>query len=165
MKRLTLIRHAQAEDAVGGQADFDRVLTRRGSGDAAEMARRLKQCKFPLPLVVSSTAARALATAEFFVQSLRVPIDLYRRDDRLYTAGPAEYLKVLREYESDHQHVIIIAHNPGITETADKLCSERAIDALPTGSIITMVFKLTRWCDLQWHSGCDAELDYPARPS
>ena len=40
MKRLTLVRHAQAESAIGEQSDFDRVLTRRGTEDAAEMARR-----------------------------------------------------------------------------------------------------------------------------
>ena len=57
MKRLTLVRHAQAESALAEQSDFDRMLTRRGADDAAEMARRLKRRKLRPDFIRASLAA------------------------------------------------------------------------------------------------------------
>src|SRR5436190_1452722 len=125
MKRLTLVRHAQAESAVSEQSDFERTLTRRGQRDATEMARRLKQHKQQIDLILSSPALRALATAEIFLQVLKVPVNRLTADERLYTAGSQELLQTLRESDDRAKHVLIVAHNPGITEFADKLSHER----------------------------------------
>jgi phosphohistidine phosphatase len=163
MKRLTLVRHAQAESGDPGQADFVRMLTRRGLEDAAEMARRLKARKLHVDYILSSTAPRAYATAEMFARGLKLAASSIEKDDRLYTAGPHEFLAVLRELNSAHKHILITAHNPGITEFADKLSSERRIDAMPTCAVATMQFDIGTWADLRWHTGTDVDLDYPAR--
>ena len=163
MKRLTLVRHAQADSADPGQSDFERLLTRRGMEDAAEMARRLKARKLQVDYIVSSTAPRAFATAELFARGLK--ISAIEKDDRLYTAGPNEYLTVLHELASSHGHILIAAHNPGITEFADKLSNDRRIDAMPTCSVATMQFAIDAWSDLRWGTGTDVDLDYPARQS
>jgi len=163
MKRLTLVRHAQAEAGHPGQSDFERTLTRRGTEDAAEMARRLKARKAHVNFIVSSTAPRAFTTAELFARTLKVSPSSIDKDDRLYTAGPNEFLTVLRELDSAHEHVLITAHNPGITEFADKLSSERRIDAMPTCAMATMQFDIVNWSDLRWRAGTGVDLDYPAR--
>lgn len=160
MKRLTLVRHAQAEPALAGQTDFERVLTRRGSEDANEMSRRLKRRKWVPDLILASTAIRALSTAEIFGTVLRATV---RADDRIYTAGPQEYLRVLKEVESEYAHVMIVAHNPGITEFADRLCSERTIDAMPTCAIVTMSFAVSAWSGVDWDLGVEVEFDYPGQ--
>jgi len=162
MKRLTLVRHAQAESAYPGQSDFERVLTRRGVEDAAEMARRLKARKLSVDYILSSPAPRAFATAEVFARGLKISPACIEKDDRLYTAGPAEFLAVLHELNA-HAHILVAAHNPGITEFADKLSSERRIDAMPTCAVTTMQFAIDDWTDLQWNTGTDVDLDYPAR--
>jgi phosphohistidine phosphatase len=164
MKRLTLVRHAQADSAHSGQADFERLLTRRGMEDAAEMARRLKARKLQVDYILSSTAPRAFATAELFARGLKMQTAI-EKDDRLYTAGPNEFLTVLHELNSSHTHILITAHNPGVTEFADKLSSERRIDAMPTCAVTTMQFDITSWSDLRWGTGTDVDLDYPARQS
>ena len=163
MKRLTLVRHAQAESGHPGQPDFERVLTRRGMEDASEMARRLKARKLSVNYILSSTAPRALATAEVFARTLKIPHSCIEQDDRLYTAGPNEFLAVLHELNSSHPHILIAAHNPGISEFAYKLSSDRLIDAMPTCAIATMQFDVANWKDVQWGLGKDVELDYPAR--
>jgi phosphohistidine phosphatase len=163
MKRLTLLRHAQAETAHSGQSDFDRVLTRRGVEDAAEMARRLKGRKLQISFILSSTAPRAFATAELFARTLKIAATCVEKDDRLYTAGPNEFLNALQELSCEHEHILIAAHNPGITEFADKLSNERRIDAMPTCSVATMRFDIADWQDLRWGTGTEVDLDYPAR--
>jgi phosphohistidine phosphatase len=130
MKRITLLRHAQAESALGDQVDFDRALTRRGAEDAAEMARRFRMRKTPIDFLVSSTAPRAYATAEVFARTLKVSPKHFVKDDRLYTAGPGELLAVAHECHDTYAHLFIAAHNPGITDFADKLSAERRIDAI-----------------------------------
>jgi phosphohistidine phosphatase len=163
MKRLTLVRHAQAESAVGGQTDFDRALTRRGCEDASEMARRLKFRKLHVEHIISSTAPRAFATAEVFARALRLTGERVERDDRLYTAGPNEYLIVVREAAERFGHLLISAHNPCITEFADKLSSERRIDSMPTCATVTLRFAVDSWRKIDWQIGLDVELDYPGR--
>lgn len=163
MKRVTLVRHAQAEPALAGQVDFERALTRRGSEDAAEMARRLKFRKLHIDRIVSSTAHRALATAEIFARGLKLAPESIDREDRLYTAGPNEYLATLHECDDTYVHVLLAAHNPGITEFADKLSAERRIDSMPTCSVVTFKFAIKSWRDLTFESGVDVELDYPGR--
>jgi len=160
MKRLTLVRHAQAESAFAEESDFERTLTRRGAEDAAEMARRFRQRKLHPSLILASTAVRATSTAEIFGRILRCQV---QTDDRLYTAGPGDYLKVLRECDAKYAHVLVVAHNPGITEFADKLCSDRSIDAMPTCAIATMQLDIASWSELLWHLGTETDLDYPAR--
>jgi phosphohistidine phosphatase len=163
MKRLSLVRHAQAESAHSGQSDFDRLLTRRGLEDAAEMARRLKARKLHVSYIVSSPAPRAFNTAEIFARTLKIAEGNLEQDDRLYTAGPNEFLNAVHELDSSHEHILIAAHNPGITEFADRLSSERRIDAMPTCSVATLTFDISQWSELSWASGMEVDLDYPAR--
>ena len=163
MKRLTLLRHAQAETALAGQSDFERTLTRRGTQNAAEMARRLKQLKLHVDYLLSSPAPRALSTAEIFARALKVASTQFESDERLYTADAKDLLAIAREIDASHQHPLIAAHNPGITEFADKLSSERRIDAMPTCAFVTLRFNIKNWEELAWHSGVDVELDYPDR--
>jgi phosphohistidine phosphatase len=165
LKRLTLVRHAQAESALAGQSDFERALTRRGTEDAAEMARRLKQRKVHIDLLLTSPAARTMATAEIFARTLKVPSDRIDTDERLYAAEVGDYLRVLQAVEASNRHVLVVGHNPGITEFADKLSGERRIDAMPTCSVATMQIAVDAWAKLGAMSAHDVDLDYPGRLS
>jgi hypothetical protein len=64
MKTLLLIRHAKAEPPAAGIVDHDRTLADRGRRDAPEMGRRLERLNLKPNLMISSTAARAAATAD-----------------------------------------------------------------------------------------------------
>ena len=56
-KRLTLVRHGQAEWKGPQVADADRPLTRRGQAEAAEMARRLRTQEFDYDVLVVDNAS------------------------------------------------------------------------------------------------------------
>jgi phosphohistidine phosphatase len=161
MRRLTLVRHAKADTSLPGQQDWDRVLDRRGQHDAPEMARRLRSRKLKPDLILSSPAVRALSTASIMARELKVHADRIAQDERLYLADPKRILEVVRELGGDAQHVMVFAHNPGITDCANKLSAGERIDTLPTCGVFTACFAVADWSQLDWASGLEAEFDYP----
>ncbi len=163
--RLTLVRHAKTEPGRHGQEDWDRALESRGQRDAPEMARRLKQYSPKPERILSSPAVRAITTATIMARELGVSAQKVQQDERLYLASPKDMLAVIRELGERARHLMVVGHNPGITEFADRISSERSVDNLPTCAVYSLQFEIAAWSELQWDSGVDAELDYPKRSS
>jgi phosphohistidine phosphatase len=161
--RLTLVRHAKTEPARAGQEDWDRVLEPRGQRDAPEMARRMKELDSKPDRVLASPAVRAITTANIIVRELGISAQKVQQDERLYLASPKDILAVIRELGGRSRHLMIVGHNPGLTEFADRISSERSVDNLPTCAVYTLQFEIKDWSELEWSSGIDAELDYPKR--
>ena len=87
MKRLFLLRHAKAQPADGSIEDFDRTLMLSGMQDAGAMARYLRKSDYQVDLILCSSAARTVQTAELVLHELECEIE-YR--DNLYLAEPAK---------------------------------------------------------------------------
>jgi phosphohistidine phosphatase len=163
MLRLTLVRHAKTEPAHPGQEDWDRVLEARGQRDAPEMGRRMRQQQLKPDRVLSSPAVRAITTATIMTRELGVAASKVVQDERLYLAGPKDMLRVVQELGGNTGHLMVVGHNPGITEFADRLSSERSIDNMPTGAVYTLEFDIGTWAELGWASGVNAEFEYPKK--
>jgi len=161
MKRLTLVRHSKSDWSLPGQQDWDRALNKRGQRDAPEMARRLRARKLKPDAILSSPAVRALATATIMARELKIAPSIVRQDERLYLAGPADMLTVIRELGGDTRHLMVFGHNPGITEFANRLSAGDRIDNMPTSAVFTATFAIADWSELDWGSGQDAQFDYP----
>jgi phosphohistidine phosphatase len=161
MKRLTLVRHGKAEEAVSGQEDWHRPLAPKGHRQAKRMGDRLEDRELIPDLILSSPAARAIATAKLIARVLGYSEKKIQEDDRLYLASPKKILEVLWEVDKQVKHVMVFGHNPGITDCADKLSSERPIDAMPTCAVVTARFAIKHWDELAWATGVDVDLDYP----
>jgi phosphohistidine phosphatase len=161
--RLTLVRHAKTEPARAGQEDWDRALEARGQRDAPEMARRLKHRDLKPDKILSSPAVRALATATIMARELGVSAQKVHQDERLYLAAAKDILAVVREFGGRTRHLMLVGHNPGLTDFADRISGERSLDNLPTCAVYTLQFAIKDWSELEWDSGVDAELDYPKR--
>src|SRR6185503_12724193 len=161
--RLTLVRHAKTEPGRPGQEDWDRVLEPRGQRDAPEMARRVKQLSPKIDRILSSPAVRAITTATIMARELGVAAQKVQQDERLYLASPKDMLAVIQQLGERTKHLVIVGHNPGITEFADRICAERSIDNMPTCAVYTLQFDIKEWSELAWDSGIDAELDYPKK--
>ena len=161
MKRLTLVRHAKSDWSLPGQNDWDRPLNKRGQRDAPEMARRLRSRRLKPDLILSSPAVRAVTTASVMARELKVPAARLVQDERLYLAGPADLLAVVRELGGEARHLMVFGHNPGMTEFANRLSAGDQIDNLPTCGVFTAEFDVQDWSGLDWGGGQEAEFDYP----
>lgn len=158
---LTLLRHAKAEPGGSDREDWHRALDPKGRRDAADVSRRLRERELVPTLILSSPAVRAIDTAKVFARALGtsnlVP------DERLYLATPKVMLEVVRERGGEADHLMVVGHNPGITEFADQLSAERSLDNMPTCSAYTLRFDIRNWKQLDWRSGTDADFEYPGR--
>ena len=147
MKTLVLIRHAKSSWKDASLADRDRPLNDRGKRDAPEMGRRLAVWGGPPDLIVSSPAARALATARVIAEAVGYPVDRIREDERIYMAGPAELLEAIHDLDDGDDRVFLFGHNPGLTDLVDAL-SEPALENVPTCGIVELQLTGDRWADL-----------------
>lgn len=68
MKRIYFIRHAEAQS--GGISDFERKLSPRGEEDALRLGELLRSRRVAPHLIVSSSAVRALTTAQIIADAL-----------------------------------------------------------------------------------------------
>lgn len=150
MKTLILARHAKStSDITGG--DFERQLNDRGIADAPTMALYLKQCGYLINQIISSDAVRALATAEAYKESLTPDQNLITHHD-LYLASADTIVDIVSRISPDVSSVMIVGHNPGMTEALDFFIHER-IDDMPTCSVGIVQFDVSRWSDIRQGAG------------
>src|SRR4029077_7649303 len=80
LKRLTLMRHADARWKDPGVSDVDRPLSRRGTTAAEAVARRLLELELVPDLLIASPARRTQQTAEIVARELPLPTRLLGRE-------------------------------------------------------------------------------------
>lgn len=163
MKHLTLIRHAKSDWHSAARSDFERPLNQRGQKAAPLMGRRLATRGGAADLLLVSPAERARRTAELIAAELDEPppIDYV---EAIYDADLSTLIELLHNLDDDLHEVILVGHNPGVTELGRWLCSQ-APHHLPTCALLEFELPLMSWSDLS--AGC-AELrlyDFPKNPS
>jgi phosphohistidine phosphatase len=145
VKRLTLMRHADAQWKDPEVADFARPLNRRGSSEAEAMGRRLADLALAPDLIISSPARRAQQTAEIVARELALAPRSIRFEEALYLAGAQEILKLARSIGPRVPHLLILGHNPGISELAHLLAPSTDMSGLATAAFSTMTFEVEQW--------------------
>jgi phosphohistidine phosphatase len=161
-KRLSLVRHANAEQD-SDVRDFERPLSRKGQGEAVEMARRFQERGLTPDLILSSAATRTRETAETFARVLGVAPRLLQADDSLYLADGDHILSIIRAVGPRVGHLMVIGHNPGISAAAISLAPEAISNDLPTCGTLTMSVSCTKWALIDRRCVRDTERDSPRK--
>jgi phosphohistidine phosphatase len=120
MRNLFLLRHAKSSWKDASLSDFDRPLSNRGKQDAPLIARQFLKNKIEIDLIISSSARRTLETGKIFENVLRLTSKILK-DDNLYYASSYDMLKTITQINDNIRNVIIVCHNPGITNLANYL--------------------------------------------
>lgn len=161
-KRLTLIRHANAEQDADVR-DFDRPLSRKGRGEAQDMAERFLARGSKPDLILTSAAVRTRDTAEAFAKVLGIPPRLLQADDSLYLADGEQLIGAIRAVGPRVGHLMVIGHNPGISAAAISLAPEAVTADLPTCGMLTMSVSCATWSLIDRRCVRDAERDAPKK--
>jgi phosphohistidine phosphatase len=161
-RRLTLIRHGNAEQD-SDVRDFERPLSRKGQGEASDMAGRFQARGFIPDLILTSAAVRTRETAEAFAKVLGVAPRLLQADDALYLADGDYILGAIRAVGPRVRHLMVIGHNPGISAAAIALAPETVNTDLPTCGALTMNVACKEWNLIDRRCIRDAEHDSPSR--
>ena len=111
------------------------------------MGSRLADLVGEVDLIVSSPAARAMATARIVAEAMGYPADAIGEDERIYEAGPAELLAVIRDIDPALATVLLFGHNPGLTQLVNEL-SEPLVDNVPTCGAVELRLAIERWADV-----------------
>ncbi len=164
MKTLTLLRHAKSSWSNPGLGDHERPLNTRGERDAPEMARRINEAGIRPSLIVSSPATRAWNTAKFLAKEISYPNEFLQRDNKLYGAGLDTLIRYLASQDSGFNSILMVGHNPGLTEFANYLVPD-VTNNLPTAGVLSVQIDSDDW-DLRDAKSITLDLyDYPKRVS
>ena len=148
MKILTLLRHAKSSWDDAGLADHDRSLAKRGYHDAPRMGRRLAELGLEPDLLLTSSALRARQTAELVEPKLRNDRLTVAVDPNLYLASPGELLHVLQQTAASIDCLVMVGHNPGLTQLANMLLPTLNLDNLPTAGAVAIECDVENWAQL-----------------
>jgi phosphohistidine phosphatase len=151
---LILTRHAKSDWGTPGLPDFDRPLNDRGRRAADALGRWLAEQGHRPQEVILSGARRTVETWDGIVRALD-PATAARAERRLYDAAPDRMLEVLRE--AGATPVMMIGHNPGIAEFANRLAiappADPRFEDYPTGATTVIRFLRDSWSDVGWEEG------------
>jgi phosphohistidine phosphatase len=148
VKRLTLMRHGNAQWKDPQISDFDRPLTRRGHSEAEAMGRRLMELQLVPTILLTSNARRAAQTAEIVARELGVSARNVRNEESLYLAPAEDILHIVQLTGPRIPHLMIVGHNPGISEVAHLLAPNRGIPVFDTASACSFTFDTNSWSDV-----------------
>lgn len=162
MKRLLIMRHARAEPtSVDG--DAERALSASGDQEALLMGRRLAQRALYPERLLASAARRARQTAETLARALHFPLAGIELNPDLYLADRARLLECLRGQPEDVATVMLVGHEPGLSDLCRFLTQVR-LDALPTAAIFAAEAAVASWRELDAGVARLAFFDAPTLP-
>ena len=158
MRRLMLLRHAKS-NWPAGVADRDRPLAARGREAAPMMGGYLAEELLLPDLVLISPAQRTVETWEMVAPMLpEKPATHY--EPRIYEAKASALLHVAQETEPAVKALLMIGHNPGFEELAqrlighgDRYAAARMSQKYPTCGLAVLDFDVEDWRDVAERSG------------
>jgi phosphohistidine phosphatase len=152
MRTLLVLRHAKAEDTRPGAPGHARRLTAEGERQAAALGEELRRDQVPIDLVLCSSATRAQQTAQALGTTAPVIVS-----DRLFDAGGDEILALVREFDDDADHVLLVGHAPALPAVVQELSDPDTSDPaalatlerrFPAGALATLAVP-GPWRDLE----------------
>ena len=146
MKTLLLMRHAKSDYPLGA-SDHDRPLNRRGRLASALMGAFLDDAALVPALAYVSSAARAQET--WARMRLKVKMETA---PSLYHAMAEEALAAAQSAPEEAETLLILWHQPGIRDCANRLIGSREVHDYPTAQIVGIGFDC-RWSDIAFGLG------------
>ena len=155
MKKLIIIRHCKSSWSDLSLNDFDRPLNNRGVQDGNLMSKELSKKIDNVDLLISSSSKRTRLTADFFIESIK--INKISFIDDLYHSSSENIINKLKKISNTHESIMLIGHNPGLTDLVNKLTSINLYN-LPTCGVAIVNLNIKNWdliknfsqYDLEW---------------
>ncbi|MCK9173865.1 MAG: histidine phosphatase family protein [Desulforhopalus sp.] len=140
MKKIFLVRHAKSSWSFPELEDIERPLSKRGKLDAREMSGRLAAKKVKVDCILTGPARRARKTAKRMAVALGIDKKNIIVKKKLYTGGVRELREVLTEQLKKHDRVMLVGHNPGLSDFAGEL-GGKSLYEMPTSAVAALEVK------------------------
>jgi phosphohistidine phosphatase len=163
VKRLLLLRHAKAVPGGHGIDDHARELAERGRSDAPAIGRYVQKHDFVPELVLCSTSARTVETAQLAFGEFRKRPELALLE-ALYLAEPEAIIAITRRVPRKQDCICVVGHNPGLEVCASVLARdpvrrrerdyvEAIEEKFPTCALAVLDFDVDAWRDIALGKG------------
>jgi len=149
MKKLLLIRHAEAEGYTE-QGDFARPLSGRGKSDTEKLAKKLKDLQLLPQEIVSSPALRTTTTATKIIEELGLNAPKFNQ--AVYEASERTLLNVINHFPNSVDFMALVGHNPGISYLLLNLTG-KVRDVPPCAAIMVVFEDADSWHEVGHESG------------
>lgn len=159
LKTLYLVRHAKSSWDYPELTDFERPLSQRGERNAPDMGKYLINQGVLADLLLSSPANRALSTAKVISKEIGYMQEIVT-DKRIYHAAEKTLLDVLNKQDESLSSIMMLGHNPGFTDFANRLTGGY-IDNIPTCGACQIDFPIDKWKDVTFGLGEMIFFQYP----
>jgi len=135
MKKLLILRHAQALGTEIGGSDKTRKLSTNGVADAKALGALMVKANLKPDLVLCSGAVRTRETLDGVIEAIGDVRVNY--DDGLYNADFGRLLDGIHAVgDGDVETLLLVAHNPGVHALAARMAADdgsAAVDRLSMG--------------------------------
>ena len=153
-RTLILMRHAKSSWDDPALDDFDRSLNARGRASATSIGKWLNSNGYQPDAAIVSAAQRTQETYTLTAAELTKTIDV-TFTPALDLAGADLILKTVQNQTG--QSLLVICHNPGIADFANRITKSPAGHArffdYPTAATTIIEFQVDSWQDISWKSG------------
>lgn len=141
-KKLSLLRHGEAELGNGYDADFRRKLSEQGILKLTGLSKVLQRKGMGFDVLIKSPAFRTMQTAQIITEHLQVKDE--RIEDRIYEGSVDTLLEIITRLPSHFERVLIVGHNPGLSSLLVYLTNEFNLYLSP-GMMAVVTFDLPDW--------------------
>jgi len=174
-RELLIFRHGKAVNSTAAD-DISRPITDRGKRGSQRMGVWLWQKNIRPDYIISSTAERAYVSAQKLCKAMGVDPASIVTDRPIYKADLKTLLSVLAECPKKKQRVLLVGHNPALTELLLYLLGGKAPlpddgKLLPTATLARVVMP-ANWKKLEFggaqlksltrHDDLPKKFPYPA---
>lgn len=143
MKTLIICRHAKA-DYPENTRDFDRPLKEKGEQDAKKQGMLLAEHGFLPDLIVSSSAKRALQTAQIVAKEIGYDKKIVE-NDTIYYEGVGALITLIQSLPNEVESVMIFGHNPTLSDTVRYLLNMQHPFDMPTSGMTCLENPYNTW--------------------
>jgi len=112
-------------------------------------------------LILTSSATRAYQTATLIAKVLKYPTKSLHIEKKLYLAPPETILEAVYEQAQNLSEIMVIGHNPGLTELINQLLPSLKVRNLKTSGIVAIDFSTTKWSKIKKVNAKLEFYDYP----
>lgn len=149
MKTIFFVRHSKAtHENENTPADAERLLTETGVLRTYLIGNYLIDAKANVDSIVTSPAKRTYSTALILSDKLGVPQNQISMDEVIYKGDAEDIVGMMENFDESINNVMIVGHNPTITEVVNKFI-ENKIASLPTTGVVSVNVEAEKWCDLK----------------
>ena len=161
MKKLLLIRHAEAE-GYANEGDLNRPLSVVGKRDALKLAQKLKAESLLPQLFVCSTALRTITTATIITEDLQLP--QAQNSPAIYEASEKTLLTVINNLPDNYDFIAMVGHNPGLSYLLLNLTG-KVRDVPPCTAVVVVFEDADSWQEVSHNTGVITYYTSPQQPN